>query len=219
MGPRPQPSSRPRRTSVARMNCAVAIVGCAGRFPGAAGVPEFWQNLCDGVESVRTFAQSELQDGSAAEVRARPEYIKARAIVDGVADFDAGFFGMQAREAELTDPQHRVFLECCWQALEDAGYDPAAYRRVHRPLRGLQPRLVFAAQRAAGARGGRALHGGLPGREHAGAHRQRLRLSRDPGCVQARPARTRHDACKRPARPPCSPLRKPCRRCWHGKPT
>ncbi len=107
--------------------CAIAIVGCAGRFPGAADVATFWKNLCDGVESIRSFDESELEDGVAADVRARREYVKARGIVDGADNFDAGFFGMLAREAETTDPQHRVFLECCWQALEDAGYDPAVY--------------------------------------------------------------------------------------------
>ena len=106
--------------------CAIAIVGCAGRFPGAGDVAAFWKNLCDAVESIRTFDEDELEDACAS--RGRPEYVKARGIVEGVAEFDAGFFGMHAREAELTDPQHRVFLECCWQALEDAGYDPGAYR-------------------------------------------------------------------------------------------
>ena len=107
--------------------CAIAIVGCAGRFPGAADVPAFWKNLCDGVESIRRFSDGELEDGVDAGVRASDDFVKARGIVDGVDLFDAGFFGMHAREAETTDPQHRVFLECCWHALEDAGCDPATY--------------------------------------------------------------------------------------------
>jgi amino acid adenylation domain-containing protein len=109
------------------VDCAVAIVGCAGRFPGASSVAAFWKNLCDGVESVQTFADGDLEDGAPEELRARPEYVRARGIVDGVDEFDAGFFGMHAREAELIDPQQRIFLECCWQALEDSGYDPASY--------------------------------------------------------------------------------------------
>jgi amino acid adenylation domain-containing protein len=109
------------------VDCAVAIVGCAGRFPGASNIAAFWKNLCDGVESVRTFADGELEDGAPEELRARPEYVRARGIVDGVDEFDAGFFGMHAREAELIDPQQRIFLECCWQALEDSGCDPATY--------------------------------------------------------------------------------------------
>ena len=107
--------------------CAIAIVGCAGRFPGARDVAAFWQNLCAGVESIRTFTDSELEDAFAPGVRARPDYVKARSVLGGVADFDAAFFGMHAREAELTDPQHRFFLECSWEALEDAGYDPATF--------------------------------------------------------------------------------------------
>ena len=90
--------------------CAIAIIGVAGRFPGARDVGAFWQNLCDGVESISRFGDDE-----------RPGYVGARSIVDGATEFDAGFFGMHAREAELTDPQHRLFLECSWQALEDAG--------------------------------------------------------------------------------------------------
>jgi amino acid adenylation domain-containing protein len=107
--------------------CAIAIVGCAGRFPGAPDIATFWQNLCAGVESVRTFRDDELEDAFAPDARARREYVKARSVLDGVEDFDAEFFGMHAREAELTDPQHRLFLECSWQALEDAGYDPATF--------------------------------------------------------------------------------------------
>jgi amino acid adenylation domain-containing protein len=114
-----------QRTSPA---CAIAIIGCAGRFPGAADVAGFWRNLCAGIESVRTFADGELEDAFPAEVRRRPEFVRARSILDGVESFDAPFFGMHLREAEMTDPQHRVFLECCWHALEDAGYDPAVYR-------------------------------------------------------------------------------------------
>jgi amino acid adenylation domain-containing protein len=107
--------------------CAIAIVGCAGRFPGAPDVSTFWRNLCAGIESVRTFEENELEDAFAAEVRGRPEYVRARSVLDDADRFDAAFFGMHAREAELTDPQHRVFLECSWQALEDAGYDPATF--------------------------------------------------------------------------------------------
>ncbi len=107
------------------MTCAIAIVGCAGRFPGAPDVATFWKNLCDGVESVGTFTDGELEDAFTPDVRARRDFVRARAVLDRVEEFDAAFFGMHAREAELTDPQHRIFLECCWQALEDAGYDPA----------------------------------------------------------------------------------------------
>ncbi len=105
----------------------VAVIGMAGRFPGADTVVEFWQRLCDGSEGITFFEDDQLDDWFDREARSAPNYVKARPILEDVDQFDAGFFGMHAREAALTDPQHRVFLECAWQALEDAGYDPVAY--------------------------------------------------------------------------------------------
>ncbi len=107
--------------------CDIAIIGLAGRFPGAPDVRRFWDNLCAGVESIAHFTDAQLEDAFDAAVRSRPNFVRARSVLEGVDAFDAGFFGMQSREADLTDPQHRVFLECCWEALEDAGYDPGAY--------------------------------------------------------------------------------------------
>ncbi len=107
---------------------AVAIIGLAGRFPGASTPEQFWRNLCAGVESIRHFTEQELDDWFSEETRRAPNYVKARPVLDNIELFDAEFFGMQAREAELTDPQHRLFLECAWEALEDGGYDPARYR-------------------------------------------------------------------------------------------
>jgi acyl transferase domain-containing protein len=106
---------------------AIAIIGMAGRWPGAKTVDEFWRNLCAGVESTTRFQDSELEDSFGAEIRGAANFVKARPILENVDQFDAEFFGMYAKEAELTDPQHRLFLECSWEALEDAGYDPAAY--------------------------------------------------------------------------------------------
>jgi amino acid adenylation domain-containing protein len=111
----------------AAQNVPIAIVGLSGRFPGAADVPAFWRNLCAGVESISHFELAELEDAFPPNVRAGKNFVAARPILEGVDRFDAGFFGMLAREAELTDPQHRVFLECCWEALEDAGCDPSRY--------------------------------------------------------------------------------------------
>jgi amino acid adenylation domain-containing protein len=105
----------------------IAIVGMAGRFPGADNIEQFWRNLCAGVESITRFADSELEDSFSAEIRGAPNFVKARPILEGVEQFEPEFFGMYAREAELTDPQHRIFLECSWEALESAGYDPARY--------------------------------------------------------------------------------------------
>jgi amino acid adenylation domain-containing protein len=122
---------------------AVAIVGMAGRFPGAKNLAEFWRNLCAGVESVTHFTDAELEDSFSEETRSAPNFVKARPILDGVDLFDAPFFAMYAREAELTDPQHRLFLEVCWEALEDAGYDPAAYAGPIGVFAGSSPATYF----------------------------------------------------------------------------
>ncbi|MDR5727769.1 MAG: amino acid adenylation domain-containing protein [Terriglobia bacterium] len=104
---------------------AVAIIGIAGRFPGAENVEQFWQNLCAGRESIRTIPEWELEDGLTAAQRSRGKYVAARAVLKDVDLFDAEFFHILPREAEVTDPQQRVLMECAWEALEDAGYDPA----------------------------------------------------------------------------------------------
>jgi acyl transferase domain-containing protein len=106
----------------------IAIVGMAGRFPGARDVDELWQNLAAGVESIRYFSDQELVARGVEPALLRdPRYVKAAAVADGVETFDAAFFGMTAREAELVDPQQRVFLETTWQALENAGYDSGGF--------------------------------------------------------------------------------------------
>jgi amino acid adenylation domain-containing protein len=105
----------------------IAIVGLAGRFPGAANVAQFWRNLCDGIESVSVFTDDELE-ASGIDTRGLPSnYVKARAILDAADWFDAAFFGFNPREAEILDPQQRVFLESAWEALEDAGCDPERF--------------------------------------------------------------------------------------------
>jgi len=102
----------------------IAIIGMAGRFPGAADVEAFWANLCAGRESIRRFTADELDPSIPASHRADPAYIAARGVLDGVELFDAGFFGVTPLEAQLLDPQHRHFLEISWHALEHAGYVP-----------------------------------------------------------------------------------------------
>ena len=107
---------------------AIAIIGLAGRFPGASDIDEFWQNLSHGVESITHFEDRELiAAGEDPALVQSPAYIKANAVLQGVELFDADFFGFTPREAEVTDPQHRIFLECAWEALENAGYDPDQY--------------------------------------------------------------------------------------------
>ena len=103
---------------------AIAIIGIAGRYPGAPDVERFWSNLRDGVEGIRFFTDDELRAEGVDERLLRDErFVRARGALDGVDQFDAAFFGYTPREAELIDPQQRIFLECAWEALEAAGYD------------------------------------------------------------------------------------------------
>ncbi|MSP59688.1 MAG: acyltransferase domain-containing protein [Myxococcales bacterium] len=105
---------------------AVAVIGLAGRFPGAADVEEFWRNLAGGVESITRFSDDQLAAAGVDQaLRRNPRYVAARGVLADPDCFDAAFFGMSPREAEVTDPQHRLFLECAWEVLERAGYDPA----------------------------------------------------------------------------------------------
>ncbi|RKH43262.1 polyketide synthase [Corallococcus sicarius] len=105
----------------------VAIIGMAGRFPGAPDVETFWKNLVGGVESVTTFTRDEVDPSVAAGERDAPEYVRARGILEGVELFDAGFFGIMPKEAQVMDPQQRLFLETAWSALESAGCVPETY--------------------------------------------------------------------------------------------
>lgn len=106
------------------MDEPIAIIAMAGRFPGANDVETFWDNLCAGRESITFFSADELDPSIPAEQRKDPAYVSARGIIDGVENFDAAFFGMSPREAELMDPQQRIFLELCWECLERGGYVP-----------------------------------------------------------------------------------------------
>ncbi len=98
---------------------AIAIIGMSGRFPGAANPDEFWQNLLFGRDSITRFEDRVAPDGS--------KHIGARSLLDRPDLFDASFFGIYPKEAELMDPQHRIFLECAWEALEHAACDPSTY--------------------------------------------------------------------------------------------
>jgi len=104
---------------------SIAIVGMAGRFPGARDVRQFWNNLRNGVESIRRLTEEDLlAAGVRPEDIANPDYVKAAPILDGIDQFDAPFFGFSPRDASIMDPQHRHFLECTWEALENAGHPP-----------------------------------------------------------------------------------------------
>src|SRR3990167_2362083 len=109
----------------------IAVIGLSGRFPGAQNSDEFWDNIVSGKESISFFSEEELIESGIYENLVRQKnYVKARGVIGDTEYFDAPFFGYTPREAELLDPQHRIFLECCWEALEDAGYSSRndAYR-------------------------------------------------------------------------------------------
>ena len=106
----------------------VAIIGLAGRFPGSDTVEYFWENLMEGAEFISVFSGSNIQKLER-KTNDFPKEIKAGAILDDVELFDASFFGFSPREAEMIDPQHRLFLECAWEALENAGYDSEREKR------------------------------------------------------------------------------------------
>ena len=107
---------------------AVAIVGMAGRFPQASSVEEFWRNLREGKECITEFSDDELAaSGASPELIANPAYVRSGFALANPDLFDASFFGYTPREAECMDPQRRLFLECAWEALEEAGYDPNKY--------------------------------------------------------------------------------------------
>ena len=167
----------------------IAVIGMAGRFPGARDVAEFWQNLCAGVESVKRFTDEELlAAGEAPDLIADPAYVKACPALADIDLFDAGFFGWSPREAAIIDPQHRFFLETAWEALENAGYDPSRLRAPDRRVRGsgmtayMMHHLVTNPEVME--------HGG---RVAGPAHRERHELPGHAGLVRARPARTEHE--------------------------
>jgi len=108
---------------------SIAVIGMAGRFPGARNVEELWRNLEQGSVARREYPDEQLlREGVAAHLLTDTSYVKAGYPVDDVELFDAEFFKMSPREAAITDPQQRLFLECVWTALETAGYDPGRCR-------------------------------------------------------------------------------------------
>ncbi len=107
---------------------AIAIVGMAGRFPGADSVSVFWDNLRRGKESIVSLTEKELRESGVSDKSlANPAYVRRQPLLDGVDEFDADFFGFPPQAARMLDPQHRLFLQCAWHALEDASCDPARF--------------------------------------------------------------------------------------------
>ncbi len=125
---RRQTVAAPQARRPLEVNEPIAIIGMAGRFPGAGDVETFWRNLCDGRESIRFFTPEQLDPSIPAALRDDPAYVAARGVLDDVEMFDAGFFGISPLEAQLLDPQHRHFLEVAWHALEHSGHVPEAVR-------------------------------------------------------------------------------------------
>ncbi|MHA7238176.1 beta-ketoacyl synthase N-terminal-like domain-containing protein, partial [Burkholderia pseudomallei] len=102
---------------------AIAVIGLAGRFPDAPDLDRFWERLLAGYEAGRTLSDAELDaHGVPAELYRNPHFVRRFKELEGKAEFDAGFFGYSPREAQVMDPQQRIFLELAWQALEQAGY-------------------------------------------------------------------------------------------------
>ncbi|PWK15798.1 non-ribosomal peptide synthetase [Tumebacillus permanentifrigoris] len=113
-----------RKTLVRQENDAVAIIGISLRLPDASTPHEFWENLKNGVESVREFPLEELEvTPFTADPEVQEQLVRVAALLEDVDKFDASFFGIPEREARLMNPQHRLFLECAWEAVEDAGYN------------------------------------------------------------------------------------------------
>ena len=106
----------------------IAIVAVAGRFPGAGDVDALWSMLLDGRDGITRFADHELAPSLPPQTTQDPDYVKARGVIDGVESFDSAFFGIGQREADLMDPQQRVFLELCWHCMERAGHSPDTVR-------------------------------------------------------------------------------------------
>ncbi|MCP5102653.1 MAG: acyltransferase domain-containing protein [bacterium] len=106
----------------------IAVIGMAGRFPGAGSVSEFWENIKNGVESITFFSDEQLKEtGVDPPLLENPDFVRAKGVLEGIEFFEPLFFNFTPNEAEIMDPQLRVFLECSWEALENAGYDPGRY--------------------------------------------------------------------------------------------
>ncbi len=109
----------------------VAVIGMAGRFPGARNLDEFWENLKNGIDAVSFFSDKELDETGVSPVLLKnPNYVKAKSSLDDIEYFDASFFDYTPREAAVMDPQMRIFHECAFHALEDAGYDPYSFEKL-----------------------------------------------------------------------------------------
>ncbi|MCU0288714.1 MAG: SDR family NAD(P)-dependent oxidoreductase, partial [Acidobacteria bacterium] len=125
----------------------IAIIGMAGRFPGAKNLEEYWENLKQAKETITFFTGKELHEsGVSSGELDNPQYVKACGVIEDIAYFDASFFGYTPKEAELMDPQLRIFHECVWHALEDAGYNPGVYEGLIGLYAGASPNTSWQAR-------------------------------------------------------------------------
>ncbi|MER8906040.1 polyketide synthase, partial [Mesorhizobium sp. M0772] len=109
------------------MPSGIAIIGSAGRFPGAPTVAALWRNLIEGKRSIQEFSREELaRRGLSVAALEDPNFVRSGSVLEDFDKFDSKFFGYTPRDAETMDPQHRLLLECAWQALEGAGYLPSS---------------------------------------------------------------------------------------------
>ncbi len=120
--------STPLYQHVSENESHIAVVSMAGRFPGAHTIEEFWTLLKEGRETISFFTTDELDESIPDDLKNNPDYVKARGIIDQAEAFDASFFGIHPRLAELMDPQQRIFLEIAWEALENGGYQSSKYK-------------------------------------------------------------------------------------------
>lgn len=107
----------------------IAIIGMSCRFPGANNIEQFWENLKNGINSIQFFTKEELKNNTEydSDTLNSPDFVPAKGIIKGIELFDAYFFGYSPLEAEIMDPQMRIFHEVCWEALEDGACDPSSY--------------------------------------------------------------------------------------------
>lgn len=106
----------------------IAVIGMSCRLPGAKNIEEYWRNIANGAELISFFKEKELAGGKNPDIVRHPDFVKAGGVLEEVEYFDSSFFRYTAGEAQAMDPQMRILHECCWEALEDAGYDPATYK-------------------------------------------------------------------------------------------
>lgn len=122
------PAKTTRKHDSLKVHHKIAIIGLSGVFPGATTPEQLWENLKNGVESITYFSDEALkQAGWEPAVYENPNYVKSKGMLTEVEYFDAAFFGYSPQEAKIIDPQQKIFLECAWNALENAGYSGDRY--------------------------------------------------------------------------------------------